>query len=209
MRPNSISGVGIPGIRLSNQHADEAKVRDTYLKAIALAADLRKETPKDDYLLADVGSYYAALGREKESLPLLAQAAALAPDIPEVLYQVAVGYEMLHHRDEALRWIAKSTSGGYPPEPSREIRNWLPFARTRGTVRPRRKFSSDAHTKGDDSMFIQPAHSSSEIAFSEPFVINSMWCAANPNVDRSAPPRPAKKKTAKRKLATKKTVKRR
>ncbi len=80
----------------------------TYLKAIALAADLLKETPKDEYLLADVGGYYAALGKEKESLPLLAQAAALAPDIPEVLYQVAVGYEMLHHRDEALRWLAKA-----------------------------------------------------------------------------------------------------
>ena len=56
------------------------------------------------------------MGKEKESLPLLAQAAALAPDIPEVLYQVAVGYEMLHHRDEALRWLAKCRAGGYPSE---------------------------------------------------------------------------------------------
>ena len=57
-------------------------------------------------------------------------------------------------------------------------------------------------------MLIQPAHSSSAIASSEPFFIHPMWCASNPNVDRSAPP-PAKKKTAKRKLATKKTVKKR
>jgi hypothetical protein len=57
-------------------------------------------------------------------------------------------------------------------------------------------------------MLIQPAHSSSAIASSEPFFIHPMWCASNPNVDRSAPP-PAKKKTAKKKLATKKTVKRR
>ena len=53
---------------------------------------------------------------EKESLPLLAQAAALAPDTPEVLYQVAVGYETLHRRDEALRWLAKARAGGYPSE---------------------------------------------------------------------------------------------
>ena len=78
--------------------------------------DLLKQTPKDEYLLADIGGYYAALGNEKESLPLLAQAAALAPDIPEVLYQVAVGYEMLHHRDEALRWLAKGRASGYPAE---------------------------------------------------------------------------------------------
>jgi hypothetical protein len=51
---------------------------------------------------------------EKESLPLLAQAAALSPDGPEVLYYVAVGYEMLHRREEALRLIAAAQAGGYP-----------------------------------------------------------------------------------------------
>ena len=52
---------------------------------------------------------------DKESLPLLAQAAALAPDIPEVLYQVAVRYEMLHRRDEALETgLRKTTFEGYP-----------------------------------------------------------------------------------------------
>ena len=107
--------MGTARLRLSRTSTPTpAKVRDTYLKAIALAADLLKETPRDEYLLADVGGYYAALGKEKESLPLLAQAAALAPDTPEVLYQVAVGYEMLHHRDEALRWLAKARAGGYP-----------------------------------------------------------------------------------------------
>jgi len=58
--------------------------------------------------------YYAALGNEKEGIKFLSQAAALAPDVPEVLYQVAVGYELLRHRDEALRWLAKSRAGGYP-----------------------------------------------------------------------------------------------
>ena len=67
-------------------------------------------------MLAAVGSYYAALGMEKEALPLLAQAAALAADLPEVLYQVGVGYETLHHRDEALNWLAKARAGGYSPQ---------------------------------------------------------------------------------------------
>jgi tetratricopeptide (TPR) repeat protein len=66
--------------------------------------------------LADVGGYYAAIGMEKESLPLLAQAAALAPDIPQVLYQVAIGYEALNHREEALRWLARAKASGYPSE---------------------------------------------------------------------------------------------
>ena len=116
MRPKQYRAWGLLADVYASQHADPAKVRDTYLKAIALATDLLKETPRDEYLLADVGGYYAALGNEKEALPMLAQAAALAPDVPEVLYQVAVGYEGLHHRDEALRWLAKSRAGGYPAE---------------------------------------------------------------------------------------------
>jgi serine/threonine protein kinase/Flp pilus assembly protein TadD len=113
MRPTQYRAWGLLASVYLNQHADEAKVRDTYLKAIALAADLRKETPKDSYLLADVGSYYAAVGMENESVPLLKQATALAPDSPEVLYQVAIGYETLHRREEALRWIAKARVAGY------------------------------------------------------------------------------------------------
>jgi Tfp pilus assembly protein PilF len=116
IRPNQYRAWGILASVYADQHADATKVRDTYLKAIDLSAGLLKETPKDEYLLADVGSYYAAVGKEKESLPLLAQAAALAPEIPEVLYQVAIGYEMIHRRDEALRWLAKARAGGYPSE---------------------------------------------------------------------------------------------
>jgi tetratricopeptide (TPR) repeat protein len=116
LRPNQYRAWGLLASIYADQHADRAKVRDTYLKAIALAGDLLKQTPKDEYLLADVGGYYAALGEEKESLPLLAQAAALAPDIPEVLYQVAVGYEMLNRRDEALRWLAIARASGYPSD---------------------------------------------------------------------------------------------
>jgi tetratricopeptide (TPR) repeat protein len=116
MRPNQYRAWGLLASVYANQHADAAKVRDTYLKAISLSADLLKQTPKDEYLLADVGTYYAAVKKDKESLPLLAQAAALAPDTPEVLYQVAVGYEMLHRRDEALHWLGQARAGGYPAE---------------------------------------------------------------------------------------------
>ena len=116
MRPTQYRAWGILASVYVNQHADETKVKATYLKAIELAAPLRNETPKDAFLLADLGQYYAFLRNERESLPLLAQAAALAPDTPEVLYEVAVGYEMLHHREDALQWLAKSRAGGYATE---------------------------------------------------------------------------------------------
>ena len=114
IRPDHYRAWGILGFVYLNQRVEESKVRETFLKAIALAQELLEKTPKDEYLLADVGSYYAALGMEKEGLPRLAQAAALAPDIPEVLYQVGVGYEMLHRRGEALGLLEKASAGGYP-----------------------------------------------------------------------------------------------
>jgi eukaryotic-like serine/threonine-protein kinase len=114
MRPDHYRAWGLLGLVYLNEGRDAAEVRTTLQKAIGLAADLLKETPRDEHLLADVGTYYAALGNEDESLPRLRQAEALAPHVPEVLYQVAVGYEMLRRRDEALKLLAMATAAGYP-----------------------------------------------------------------------------------------------
>ena len=116
IRPNQYRAWGLLASVYANQRADAAKVRATYLKAIALAADLLKQTPKDEYLLADVGAYYAGWGRKKRACRCSRRRRRFAPEIPEVLYQVAVGYETLHHRDEALHWLAKGRSSGYLPE---------------------------------------------------------------------------------------------
>ena len=114
IRPDHYRAWGLVGFVYLNQGVDRSRVRETFLKAVALAGDLLKQTPRDEYLLADVGAYYAALGMEKESLTRLEQAAALAPEIPEVLYQVAVGYEMLHRREQALALLEKAVTLGYP-----------------------------------------------------------------------------------------------
>lgn len=113
IRPNQYRAWGVLALVYARQRADATVIQESYRKAIALAGDLLKQTPKDAYLLADVGSYYAAIGMESESLPLLARAAALAPEVPDVLYQVALGYEALHRRDDALRYVAKARAGGY------------------------------------------------------------------------------------------------
>ena len=114
IRPDHYRAWGLLGFVYLNQPVEESKVRETFHKAIALARDLLAKTPKDAYLLADVGSYYAALGMDKEALPRLAQAAALAPEIPEVLYQVAIGYELLERRGEALTLLEGAIARGYP-----------------------------------------------------------------------------------------------
>lgn len=56
-------------------------------------------------------------------------------------------------------------------------------------------------------MFTQSVYPASAIALPERAVTGSMWCAFNPNVDRSAPPRPSMKKAAKKKPAPKKPAK--
>jgi hypothetical protein len=57
-------------------------------------------------------------------------------------------------------------------------------------------------------MFSQPVPSSSGSAFPGSATVYPAWCVPNPNVDRSAPPRPARKKSAKKKV-TKKPAKQR
>ncbi len=89
-------------------HAIEA-----YRKAIELAEETRKDTPADPLLLSVLGGYYTAVGDAEHSLPLLRQAVALAPDNPDVLFRVGEGYEILHQRGMAIRFIAQSIALGY------------------------------------------------------------------------------------------------
>ena len=112
LRPDDYRAWGLLATVYRNTGVERGKVEETYRKAISFTADLRKQTPNDPYLLADAGDYYAALGMERESMPLLQQAAALAPDKPNVLYEVAVGYDRLHKRDQALLWIDKAVAAG-------------------------------------------------------------------------------------------------
>ncbi len=91
-----------------HEHAIEA-----YHKAIELAEVTRKETPDDPLLLAVLGGYYAAVGDGDHALPLLRQAVALAPDNPDVLFRAGEGYEILHQREPAIRFIAESIALGY------------------------------------------------------------------------------------------------
>ncbi len=91
-----------------HDHAIEA-----YRKAIELAEVTRKQTPDDPLLLSVLGGYSAAVGDADHSVPLLRQAVALAPDNPDVLFRVGEGYEILHQRGPAIRFIAQSIALGY------------------------------------------------------------------------------------------------
>jgi Flp pilus assembly protein TadD len=95
---------------------NHGKALESYQKAIDIAEEDRKKSPEDAALLSRLGSYYATINNAEKSLPLLKQAASLDPDNPQVLYRAGEGYELLHQRDEALKWIGKALEKGYSPE---------------------------------------------------------------------------------------------
>ena len=95
---------------------DKDKARSAHERAIALAERSRTENRNEPLLLANLAGYYATVGRADRSLTLLRQAIALAPDNPDIVCKVGETYEVLGHRDEALRWIARALELGFSPE---------------------------------------------------------------------------------------------
>ncbi len=85
----------------------------TYAKAIELAEAARNKMPGDSFLLVTLGGYYAVVGKEELSTPLLREALALDPDNPDVLYKAGEGYEILHQRAEAIHLVSKCIALGY------------------------------------------------------------------------------------------------
>ena len=118
----------------------KAEGRKSYVKAISLAEEARKQRPNDATLISFLGYYYSEIGTENKSLPLLRQALALAPDDPQVMYRVAQGYEVLHHRAEALQWIENAFARGLPVETVRQNSELAPLV-----ADPR--FSQAAHAR--------------------------------------------------------------
>jgi tetratricopeptide (TPR) repeat protein len=93
---------------------DKSQAPGAYKEAIRLAEAERVMRPKDATLLSRLGDYYAAIGDAVRAVPLLRQAVALQQDSPEVVYTAAEAYEILHRRDDALRWMKEAIKLGYP-----------------------------------------------------------------------------------------------
>ena len=150
MRPDNYRAWGLLACVYRSQGRDPAKVRETFRKAIALATDLRKETPRDEYL---AGRRRRLLRGPRDGRRRACRSSRRRPPsrrtFRQVLYQVAVGYEDLHHRDEALRWLARARASGYPSEYHRtQTHSWPPFAPTHGTARPLAELASRHPTLG-------------------------------------------------------------
>jgi Tfp pilus assembly protein PilF len=115
LKPDDYRAWGFLATVYASTGIDRPKVEATYRKAIALGKGLG-QTTSGSYVLADLGNYYAALGVARQSESLLKQAVAGQPDSPQLLYEVAAGYELLHQREQSLLWIGKAIDAGVSPQ---------------------------------------------------------------------------------------------
>jgi len=116
MNPSDYLAWGNLGSVYELTEGGKEKARQAYNKAIALAEEFRKRSPRDARVLANLGSYYASVTMPEKGFPLLRQAVALAPKDPQVVFRMAEANEILHRREEALRWIGQALDLGYSLE---------------------------------------------------------------------------------------------
>jgi serine/threonine-protein kinase len=115
LKPDSYVVLGNFGLVLLALPGKEAEAKDAFERAITAAEDLRKSRRDDPELLSILGRNYAIVGQADKSVPLLRQAATLGPDDPQVLLRVAIGFEFLHDRRQALEWLSRAMAHGLSP----------------------------------------------------------------------------------------------
>jgi serine/threonine-protein kinase len=116
MNPSSYASWGNLASAQAQVPAENEKSRASFLKAIDAAEKERDKTPGDATVIAELGSFYAAVQMSEKALPLLRQAIALAGENPRIQLRAAEGFEVLHQRQDALRCVFSALDGGVPIE---------------------------------------------------------------------------------------------
>ena len=92
------------------------KAAAAYGKAIELAEKAREVNPRQADLLAQLADSYSMVKREREARDTVAAVERLRPDEASVLFTLAVVWEQLGDRDQALAWLEKAIAAGYTRE---------------------------------------------------------------------------------------------
>ena len=202
MRPDHYRAWGFLAFVYLNQHADQAKVRETFLKAIALAADLRRKPRGMSICWPTSAVITRPSGWKKRVCRCSRRRRPSRRTFRKCSIRLRSGTRRFIAASRRCIGLQRRERVAILPRPSCGIPSWPRFAPTRGTARPCAG-SLAPRKRGDDSMLSQSVPSSSGGAFPSFATVNPTWYMSNPNVDRSVPPRPAKKKAAKKKPATK------
>ena len=92
---------------------EEERASECYARALELAQEELKLTPRSADLLAVMASYCAELGDSSRARDFLNRSAELSSDNDQVMFQVGLTHEILGDRDEALLWIGRALENGY------------------------------------------------------------------------------------------------
>lgn len=74
----------------------------------------RKTQPRDAMVLVIQGSYYSRAGRFEEAKKTLKEAARMAPENPEINYNLGLALYNLEDYESARSYARKAYNGGYP-----------------------------------------------------------------------------------------------
>lgn len=115
LEPNQFSAWGDLAGAYQWSPGGKAQAVEHYKKAIALAEEARKVTPKDARLLVLLGSYMATLGERVRSLAYIHQAEALAPRDINILFRAGEALEIAGRREEAIAKVSEALRLGFSP----------------------------------------------------------------------------------------------
>jgi len=85
-----------------------------FRRAIELAERELSRSPTNAELLGMLAGYSARLGQKPQALAQIRQALAQAPKNVNVLFRVALAYEIIGERASALKWLGEAVKGGLP-----------------------------------------------------------------------------------------------
>jgi serine/threonine protein kinase/tetratricopeptide (TPR) repeat protein len=97
--------------RWQGVHAEE--VKEYFQEAKILAEKQLLINPRDIEVQADLAGYYLGLGDTSKTVRLLDQVISEKPVKVETYFQIAVIFEYLGRRDQALWWITKAVQEGF------------------------------------------------------------------------------------------------
>ena len=126
------------------------EAREAYSKALETATQQLKINPKDPEVLSGIALYYAHLGESKDAETFIRRALEDSPNNSDTLFSAALVYEIIGHRDQALKAIDQAVAAGYSldeieKEPvlrglqaDPRYREWLQQKKSQGNTRATR-----------------------------------------------------------------------
>ncbi|MEP0549157.1 MAG: protein kinase [Rhodothermales bacterium] len=121
---------------LMRGHSTEAE--RAYRHAIETAEEVRRVAPSNPEVLSDLAMYHLEIGENARASSLLDEVNVNVSSDMYLAQRVAVLYERLGRRDQALRWVAEALSRGYPDtelEQEPALRDLITDPRYRAAIR--------------------------------------------------------------------------